>query len=151
MKTFENIDDILDFAINEEQKAVDLYTNLAASAKTEDVKAVFLEFAKEEIEHKARLTTIKTNGLFTMKPEQVIDLKISDYSVSNELQPDSTYADTLVFAMKKEKAAFKLYTKLAEKAPNNDLKNVFLALASEESKHKLRFEIEYDEFVLREN
>jgi rubrerythrin len=151
MKNFESIDDILDFAINEEQKAVDLYTNLAASAKTEDVKTVFLEFAKEEIEHKARLTTIKNNGLFTMKPEQVIDLKISDYSVVSELNEGSTYADALIFAMKKEKAAFKLYTKLAERAPNNDLKNVFLALASEESKHKLRFEIEYDEFVLREN
>lgn len=151
MKNFESIDDILNFAINEEQKAVDLYTNLASSAKTEDVKDVFLEFAKEEIEHKAKLTAIKQNGLFTMKHEIVVDLKISDYSVSNDLNETSTYADALVFAMKKEKAAFKLYTKLAEKAPNNDLKNVFLALASEESKHKLRFEIEYDEFVLREN
>lgn len=151
MNKFENINDILDFAINEEQKAVDLYTNLAYSAKLEEVKAVFLEFAKEEIEHKARLTTIKLNGLFTIKPEHVIDLKISDYSVSNELNEDSTYADALFFAMKKEKAAFKLYIKLAEKAPNNDLKNVFLALASEESKHKLRFELEYDEYVLREN
>jgi hypothetical protein len=31
------------------------------------------------------------------------------------------------------------------------MRNIFLALAQEESKHKLRFEIEYDEFVLREN
>ena len=53
--------------------------------------------------------------------------------------------------MKKEKAAYKLYTKLAERAPNEDLKNIFLSLAAEESKHKLSFEIEYDEYVLREN
>ena len=62
-----------------------------------------------------------------------------------------TYAESLVFAMKKEKAAFKLYSKLAERAPNVNLKNIFLSLAVEESKHKLRFEIEYDEYVLREN
>ena len=53
--------------------------------------------------------------------------------------------------MKKEKAAFKLYSALAEKSPNEGLKNVFLGLAMEESKHKLRFELEYDEYILREN
>jgi len=28
---------------------------------------------------------------------------------------------------------------------------LFLGLAQEESRHKLRFELEYDEYVLREN
>jgi rubrerythrin len=151
MKEFENINDILDFAINEEQKAVDLYTMLAGNADNKEVKKVFTDFAKEEINHKARLITIKENGLFTMKPESVTDLKIGDYMMSVDASPDMTYAEALVFAMKKEKAAFKLYTKLAERAPNTDLKNVFLSLAAEESKHKLSFEIEYDEYVLREN
>ncbi len=151
MKEFENINDILDFAINEEQKAVDLYTQLAANADSADVKAVFTDFAKEEITHKAKLMSIKENGLFTMSPEAVIDLKIADYKMSVDASPDMTYAEALVFAMKKEKAAFKLYSKLAERAPNTDLRNVFLSLAAEESKHKLSFEIEYDEYVLREN
>ena len=151
MKEFENINDILDFAINEEQKAVDLYTILAGNADNKEVKKVFTDFAKEEINHKARLITIKENGLFTMKPESVTDLKIGDYMMSVDASPDMTYAEALIFAMKKEKAAFKLYTKLAERAPNTDLKNVFLSLAAEESKHKLSFEIEYDEYVLREN
>ncbi len=151
MKEFENINDILDFAINEEQKAVDLYTQLAYNSDNSEVKEIFLDFAKEEVNHKARLITIKQNGLFTMKPEFVTDLKIADYMMNVDASPDMTYAESLVFAMKKEKAAFKLYTKLAERAPNADLKNVFLSLAAEESKHKLRFEIEYDEYVLREN
>ncbi len=54
-------------------------------------------------------------------------------------------------AMKREKASFKLYTNLAERAPNDGLKDIFLTLAMEESRHKLRFELEYDEYVLREN
>ena len=62
-----------------------------------------------------------------------------------------TYQDALVLAMSKEKAAFKLYNSLAERAPGNELKSIFLMLAQEESKHKLRFEIEYDDFVLKEN
>jgi rubrerythrin len=151
MKEFENINDILDFAINEEQIAVDLYTILANNSSSAEVKEIFLDFAKEEINHKARLIVIKENGLFDMKPETVTDLKIGDYIVNVVPSPTMTYAEALVFAMKKEKAAFKLYTKLADRAPNADLKNIFLTLAIEESKHKLRFEIEYDEFVLREN
>ena len=151
MKEFENINDILDFAINEEQKAVDLYTMLAGNADSKEVKKIFTDFAKEEINHKAKLITIKENGLFTMKPEVITDLKIGDYMMNVDASPDMTYAEALVFAMKKEKSAFKLYTKLAERAPNTDLKNVFLSLAAEESKHKLSFEIEYDEYVLREN
>ncbi len=151
MKEFENINDILDFAINEEQVAVDLYTKLAENASSFEVKEIFVDFAKEEINHKARLLLIKENGIFDLKPEAVIDLKIGDYIVNVIPSDKMTYADALVYAMKKEKAAFKLYTKLAERAPNADLKNIFLTLAIEESKHKLRFEIEYDEFVLREN
>jgi rubrerythrin len=53
--------------------------------------------------------------------------------------------------MKKEKAAFRLYSDLAGLADDAQLRNTFLFLAQEEAKHKLRFEIEYDENVLVEN
>ena len=151
MKQFENINDILDFAINEEQMAVDFYSELANAAKTDDMRQVFIEFAEEEIKHKQRLLKIKEEGFYTLEKEQIIDLKISDYVVNIKPSPGMTYEDTLILAMKKEKAAFKLYTALAGHAPNAELKDIFLGLAQEESKHKLRFEIEYDEYVLREN
>ena len=44
-----------------------------------------------------------------------------------------------------------LYMNLSNKTANKELKDLFLMLAMEESKHKLRFEIEYDENVLKEN
>jgi rubrerythrin len=62
-----------------------------------------------------------------------------------------TFQDVLVLAMQKEKAAFKLYTDLAEKAETAEAKALFSALAQEEAKHKLRFEIEYDELIMDEN
>lgn len=151
MKNFENVDAILDFAINEEQMAVDFYSELADAAKTDDMRQVFMEFAEEEIKHKQRLLKIKEEGFYTLEKEQITDLKISDYVVNVKPTPGMTYEDALILAMKKEKAAFKLYTALADRAPNAQLKDVFTGLAQEESKHKLRFEIEYDEFVLREN
>ncbi|MBN2682748.1 MAG: ferritin family protein [Bacteroidales bacterium] len=151
MEDFKNINDILDFAIQNEQNAVDFYNSLATNARTADMKQTFEQFAREEIAHKARLTKIKEEGIFDMSSETISTLNISDYLVRTEAKPDMSYEEALVLAMKREKAAFKLYSKLAEKAPNENLKNIFKALAMEESKHKLRFEIEYDEFVLREN
>jgi len=151
MKEFKNVDAILIFAIEQEQKAVDFYTALAKEAQSEEMKKVFIEFAGEEIKHKQRLTRIREEGVFTMPKQQVADLKISDYVVEVKASGKLSYEEALVLAMKREKAAFKLYSNLAERAPNDQLKDIFEALAMEESRHKLRFELEYDEFVLREN
>lgn len=151
MKEFKNIDDILDFAINSEQEAVDFYNQMAEISKTDDMRNVFMQFAQEEIGHKTRLTKIKHEGAYQVESQEINDLKIGDYMVSVKPSPDMSYSEALVLAMKKEKAAFKLYLELSKRANNDEMKNVFLSLAQEESKHKLRFEIEYDEFVLREN
>ena len=151
MKEFNSIEDILDFAINAEQEAVDFYNQLAENAKTSDMKAVFTQFAQEEIGHKARLTKIKHEGIYELKKEEIADLKIADFLVSAKATPEMSYQEALVLAMKKEKAAFKLYLELSNRAKNAEMKNIFLSLAQEESKHKLRFELEYDEFILREN
>lgn len=151
MKDFNSIDDILDFAISNEQNAVDFYTSLAGSAQNDDMRKVFDDFAKEEISHKARLIKIKEEGIFNIEPEKVADLKIADYLVRTEVGPNMSYEEALILAMKREKAAFRLYLKLSEKAPDDKLKRLFMSLAEEESKHKLRFELEYDEYVLREN
>jgi len=151
MKEFGSINDILDFAIENEQLAVDFYNQLAGNSKNDEMKAVFMQFAKEEMGHKSRLTKIKEEGSFNIRTQEVLDLKMSDYLVDVEPRADLSYEEALVLAMKREKNAFKLYTRLAEKAPDDNLKKIFNSLAIEESKHKLRFEIEYDEYVMREN
>ena len=151
MQDFKTMDDVLQFAMNEEQKAVDFYTNLAENSSNEDMQKVFEQFAKEEVGHKARLARIKEEGLYPSPQKGVADLKIADYQTDVEPTADMDYSKALVVAMKKEKAAFRLYTDLAEKAPNEEMKKLFQELAQEESKHKLRFELEYDENVLREN
>ena len=151
MKEFKDADSILVFAIEQEQKAVDFYTGLAREAHSDEMKQVFIEFAGEEIKHKQRLTKIREEGVFTMPTDKVADLKIADYVVEVKASGRLTYEEALVVAMKREKAAFKLYTSLAERAPSEQLREIFLSLAMEESRHKLRFEVEYDDYVLREN
>lgn len=151
MKDFNTIDEILDFAINSEQEAVGFYTRLAREARNKDMQKVFSDFAKEEMGHKARITKIKEEGLFNTSEETVIDLKISNYILPTEIKADMTYQEALILAMNREKKAFQLYEKLASKSPTPELQKIFKNLALEESRHKLRFELEYDEFVLREN
>lgn len=151
MKQFNSIDDILDFAIGLEQDAVDFYKELAKNAVTPDMRVVFEQFAREEITHKTRLIDVKDKGLFDAGPDTVTDLQIGDYLVSIKPSPGMSYRDALVLAMKREKAAFRLYMDLSERAPGQEMKKLFLSLAVEESKHKLRFELEYDEYILRDN
>lgn len=151
MKEFNSTEDILNFAIDSEQQAVDFYTELAKNAKTDDMREVFQQFAKEEVRHKTRLTSIKETKVFEVSHEKIADLKLSDYLVPVKATPEMTYQEALILAMKREKAAYKLYNNLAAKAPSDELRKVFLSLAQEEAKHKLRFEVEYDENVLSEN
>ena len=151
MKEFNNIEEILDFAIGEEQAAVDFYLLLAAQSRNSQTKAVFTEYAEEEMKHKANLLNVKSTGSFVLSDQSVRDLKISEYLVDVKPAADMAYQEALILAMKKEKAAFRMYTALAEKATDPKIKQLFLSLALEESKHKLRFELEYDEFILIEN
>ena len=145
------IDEILDYAIDQEQQAADFYTSLAGRAEKAGMKEVLLEFAEEEKRHKERLLAVKT-GEHELTPEQeVLDLKISDYLVEVDESDDISYQDALIIAMKRERAAYELYSDMAEKVPESQLKEVLAGLAMEEAKHKLFFESEYDDRVLVDN
>jgi rubrerythrin len=115
------------------------------------MKKVFEDFAREEMGHKAKLQEMKANKWSITADEDIPDLMIADYVVDIELQPDMSYKEALVVAMKREKAAYRLYLDLATVAEAEELTETFLWLAQEEAKHKLRFEIEYDDEVLKDN
>jgi len=151
MKEFKSINDVLDFAINSEQEAVDFYTELAENTNNKEMEKIFKQFAKEEMGHKSRIMNVKETGAYKTPTSDITDLKIADYTVDITPRPDMRYDEALVVAMKKEKAAFKLYNDLANRAHNQEMKDLFFSLAQEESKHKLRFELEYDDYVMREN
>jgi rubrerythrin len=149
MGEFGSIDEVLEFAIDREIEANQLYRDLATRTENPAMRQVFKDFAKEELGHKAKLEAMKANKV-SVAPEKVADLKIADYVVDAEAGPKMDYKDVLVMAMLKEKASFHLYTDLAEEVENQAQRDFFLLLAQEEAKHKLRFEIEYDNVVLKE-
>ncbi len=152
MKEFKSAEDILDFAIKDEQRAADLYADLAKRSRNKEIQKVFEQFSGEELGHKKKLQNMKAGKETVLTTEKVTDLKIGDYLVEVKTSRDDlSYQDALIIAMKEEKSAFRLYSDLAGKTDNASIREIFLALAQEEARHKLRFEIEYDDYILREN
>ena len=151
MKQWKSAKEILDFAIQCEEEAVELYTNLAEKSKYAAMTATFKRFALEEKAHKEKLLRIKNEGTLESSTKEIVDLKIGDYLANVDTSVELDYQGALILAMKNEKAAFKLYTHLAAATDDPALKEILLGLAQEEAKHKLHFEIEYDDNILTEN
>jgi rubrerythrin len=152
MEKFNSTDQVLDFAINAEQEAINFYSNLYNRTNNENMKLAYREFILEEKSHKDKLQKLKADGTLSgIELKKVTDLKISDYIVEQQIHDNMDYQESLVVAMLKEKAAYKLYTDLAEISDSEELKKMFKYLALEEAKHKLKFEIEYDDNVMQEN
>ena len=150
MEQWKTADEVLDFAIKNEENARDFYKELGSKMKRPAMKAVFEGFAMEEEGHKTLLLKVKETGGFATSSEKILDLKIGDYIVPVEPKGDLTYQDALILAMKKEKMAYKLYTNLSAAVEDTALKATMISLANEEAKHKLRFEIEYDDQFMKD-
>ncbi len=150
---FKSVEEVLDFAIIEEERAHDFYMELAKKTPKAWMKKTFEEFAQEEMEHKALLLNVKAGGELKPVEGKILDLKIletlKEEEITNLEQVD--YEDALRIAMQKEKEAYLLYMSLAQQVEGGAIKDLFLRLAQEEANHKLRFEMEYDDYVLREN
>jgi rubrerythrin len=144
--------EIIAFAIDKEQEAVELYSDLAERTQSPSGKILFKELADMERGHKTKLEKLDMGYFTSQDLKQPEDLKIADYLVDVELSPDSTYQDIVLFAAKREKAAFDLYSDLARiylSIPA--VKKIFDVLAQEEAYHKLKLEREYDEVVYKED
>lgn len=149
MSYFKSVDEILDFAIKREEEEYDFYKEWSEKVRPE-IKPVFEKLAQEEAGHKKKLLEVKSGKLrefVESGSKEVLDLKMSDYLVDVEVKPDMSYQDALILAMKREKAAFKLYEDFANKSTNENIRNLFTALAQEEARHKLKLEMLYDDYL----
>lgn len=147
----DSVEEILDFAIEREQEAHDLYVRVAGMVSRAGLRQTFLDLAEMEMGHRRRLEGIRSGRLPGFVPEKVEDLKISNVLVSVEPVSGMTYQEALIFAMKAEQRAHDLYVGLAVATADPVLRGIFRGLAQEELKHKHLFETEYDDVVLEGN
>jgi rubrerythrin len=137
--------EILELAISREVEAYHFFLALAKRVNTPEMRKVFEDLAKEELEHKAKLEleVMKTGKTVAvaLKPGR----PVSEYVMADEeSQLDMDYKDMLLLGIEKEEASFRTYVSLVAQAPDEESREVLLAIAEEEVKHKLRFETEYD-------
>ena len=150
MGDFDSVDEILEFAIVREVEANEFYMDLSRRLESPAMRELVLEFAKEELEHKAKLELeAMKEGIVVTAVEKVAEFEIADYMSDVELSDDMGYKDLLILAAKKERRALRLYIDLAAIVENADSRETLLSLAVEEAKHEARFEIEYDEVLLK--
>jgi rubrerythrin len=121
---------------------------LAARMVNPEMRKVFEELAAEELEHKARLELeiIKT-GRVVKESRKKLYSEANDYAEDVGSEIDMDYKDLLTMAMQKEESSFRLYVDLASRVVNEDAYEILLALAEEEVRHKMRFEMEYNNIL----
>jgi len=146
---FKSMDDILDFAIENEIEAENFYIELSNEETFSGSKTFLQEFAGEEKKHQDLLKKFKENRevLDNYKFEWITDIKRSDYMVDITYEKGMPYTDTLRLAMKREEKALALYNELLEKADDDALKKIFKMLCQEEAKHKNILETIYDDHM----
>jgi len=152
MGELSSVEEILEYAITREVEANEFYLALADRVENPAMGELILEFAKEELEHKAKLELeVMKRGKVVAEDEDAVELKLTDYIVDVVDNPAMDYKDLLLLGMKKEKTSFRLYIDLAAIIQDEELRETLLSLAEEEARHKVQLEIDYDEVVLRKN
>lgn len=148
---FENLEAIIDFAIEKEKEDAEFYENLSEEEAFSGSSKMFKEFAQEELKHEKMLENFKTEGVTERMAEYklkwITDLKRSDYVVDLEYTKGMAYNEILVLAMKREEKSLKLYNDFLKQAETEDSKKLFKILCQEEAKHKLALETMYDDYM----
>ena len=144
--------DALDFAVSREKEAVAFYQDLQNMAKFASQKELMREFEDMEKGHVTLLEGVKNSQEPARLSKPVPDnIHLDDYLVTSTPSAQMTYQDILIIAIKREKNAVTLYTRL--KADTNDPKllDVFGRLIIEEENHKHYFESLYDRDIQSAN
>jgi rubrerythrin len=144
-------DEIIDFAINREYDAMKFYQDMQGMVKFNSQKELLKDFEIMEKGHANILKNIRNTDFKEIEIPEIENLEISDYIVESKPTSDMSYQDIIILAMKREEASYRLYNDMADRVGNQNIKKLFLKLASEEAKHKLHFEKIYDKEILTEN
>lgn len=147
----DSYENIIDFAIEQEQKAAELYEKTAEKAKGSGIFSILIDMAKMERGHEEKLKAFKAGKDQNIGAEEVEDIKIGDYLVDIEITDSSSIQDVLIFSIKSEMKAYELYTRLCELYIKPKEQELFSNLAREELKHKSDLQKLYDDQIYNEN
>jgi len=92
---------VIEFAIQREEEAIKAYGDMVEMAETPGLKTLLAELQNEERNHKKLLQDLTEEKIESLKVEDVIDLKISDYLVEEPPSADMNFQDLLILGREK--------------------------------------------------
>jgi rubrerythrin len=143
--------DIIDYAVEKENEAIDFYSQLKDSVKLPAILDVLNDIINMEKGHINRLQQIRTADISQVSVKYSEPLNLSNYLEEKINYESLDYPALLLIAMKREEKAKNLYADLSNHVSDTELKKIFTILAEEEEQHKTQFEKIYDERVLIDN
>lgn len=144
--------EILEFAISHEVESYHFYMALSKVVDSTDMREILEDFANEELEHKAKLELeMMKLGLTLPIEKELPPPREKSYIISDtNALLNMDLKDILLLAIEKESASFRTYVNFAAHAIDETSRDMFLAIAEEEVKHKQRFQAEYDLITKKE-
>ena len=148
---FSSLNDVLTFAIRKEHDSRELYMMFRDMVKDLGAKALLEDLANQELGHKNLLERAlkKDNIELIGGKKEVKDLHLSDYMVTEDIGPDSTPQNVMMFAMKKEQEAYNMYQMLLGNYEGTEIADIFSRLSQQELHHKEILEREYEEHFMQ--
>lgn len=148
-----SLKEILEVATHFEEVARDFYTALIPRV-SKRIRYLVEELAEEEQRHYDLFDALAQRSDIASQvgieiQRTAADSKFSDCLHLPELGDNPDDQAVLQYAMGREHAAMSHYGELAETAPAGPIRDLFVYLASEETKHKLELEKVYYETVHR--
>ncbi len=143
-----SFDEIIKLCCDQEQEAVNLYTELRNRATDDAAKLKFQELVDMETQHLVNLQTFEIEKYMDLPPA---NLKVTDYLTEPSKDRNLTTQEALILAAKREDKTAKLYQDLAHFFKDNvELNTFFQMMADEELRHKHDLETEYEDEFLQE-
>jgi rubrerythrin len=148
-----SLKEILDVATHFEESARDFYVTLIPRV-SKRIRYLVEELAAEEQSHYDLFSALaKRTDIAAQVKEEIqrtaADSKFSDCLHLPDLGENPDDQAVLQYAMGREHAAMSHYGELADTAPAGPIRDLFVYLASEETRHKLELEKLYYETVHR--
>ncbi|MBF0620518.1 MAG: hypothetical protein HQL54_01195 [Magnetococcales bacterium] len=150
----DTFEDLMQFAMEQEEAEYAFFSALAKRADTGDAKQIWREHAKEELANKQKLEDIMAAHKIPAS-EKIIadpDLKIAKYLVSKGRNKTDKlgYEDALILSIKRTRSTQNLYMDLKETDCHAEILDAFSFLARVKEDQCRKLEQEYDD-MLRED
>ena len=150
MQIFSKLEDVLDFAISQEQAAQRFYNDLSKKVTDPAVQELYRTLAQQEKTHEQHLKGMK-EAEGTLDDSDLQTVIKSGYLNTRNVPAGIPMKEAIGFALEKEKSAHMLYALLADLIENKELAKLFRMLAEEESKHAEYFKKQYDKYAGGDN